>query len=102
MTSTGTHTPSNNEIIAKLKHETESHVAELKSANAWGQFEKLYEALGTVEQVAGVRKTSLEELFGLSGASAPSPSLKPAGQESELSLGESLEPETVAEIEKGA
>ncbi len=102
MTSTSTHKPSDSEIIAKLKHEIEFQIAALKSANAWPQFEKLYEALGTVEQLAGMRKTSLEELFGLPAAAAPSPIAAPAGKESELVLGESQEPEAIAEIEKGA
>jgi hypothetical protein len=53
-----------NETIEKLKSEIEVHVAMLKSNEAWSQVEKIYRALGTIEELEGVPKTSLAELFG--------------------------------------
>ena len=52
------------ETIEKLKSEIETHVATIKSNEAWSQVEKIYRALGTIEELAGTPKTSLAELFG--------------------------------------
>jgi hypothetical protein len=57
------------ETIEKLKGEIEGHVARLKSNDAWSQVEKIYRALGTIEELAGVPKTTLTELFGFSDSS---------------------------------
>src|SRR5450631_1429187 len=53
------------ETIAKLKAEIVDHVAAIKSEPAWTQIEKLYRALGTIEELAETPPTSLVELFGI-------------------------------------
>ena len=53
------------DTITKLKSEIESHVAAIKSDPAWTQIEKLYRALGTIEELAETPRTSLVELFGI-------------------------------------
>jgi hypothetical protein len=58
-----------NETITKLKSEIEEHVATIKSDPAWTQIDKLYRALGTIEELADQPRTSLVELFGIEGAS---------------------------------
>jgi|HubBroStandDraft_6_1064221.scaffolds.fasta_scaffold246140_2 hypothetical protein len=60
------------ETIEKLRSEIEGHIATLKATEAWTQAEKIYRALGTIEELAGTSKTSLAELFGFSDASAVS------------------------------
>jgi environmental stress-induced protein Ves len=55
------------ETIEKLKIEIGGHVSALKSNEAWSQVEKIYRALGTIEELAGVPRTSLAELFGFAG-----------------------------------
>jgi len=54
------------ETIAKLKSEIEAHVAAIKSEPSWTQVEKLYRALGTIEELAEQPRTPLVELFGIS------------------------------------
>jgi hypothetical protein len=54
-----------NETIEKLKSEIEEHVVALKSEPAWAEVEKLYRALGTIEELADTPHTSLVELFGI-------------------------------------
>lgn len=54
------------ETITKLKSEIEEHVAAIKGQPAWTQIEKLYRALGTIEELADQPHTSLVELFGIS------------------------------------
>lgn len=58
------------ETIEKLRTEIETHVATIKSNDAWSQVEKIYRALGTIEELAGVPKTSLAELFGFTDVSS--------------------------------
>ena len=53
------------DTIIKLKSEIESHVATIKSDPAWTQIDKLYRALGTIEELAEQPRTSLVELFGI-------------------------------------
>jgi hypothetical protein len=54
-----------NETVEKLKSEIGSHIAAIKSEPAWTQIEKLYRALGTIEELAETPRTSLVELFGI-------------------------------------
>jgi hypothetical protein len=56
------------DTIEKLKSELEGHIASLKATEAWLQAEKIYRALGTIEELAGAPKTSLAELFGFTDA----------------------------------
>lgn len=58
------------ETIEKLKAEIEGHVATLKGNETWAQVEKIYRALGTIEELAGLPRTSLAELFGFAEAHA--------------------------------
>ncbi len=54
-----------NETIDKLKAEISGHVATIKSEPSWAEVEKLYRALGTIEELAEAPHTSLVELFGI-------------------------------------
>jgi hypothetical protein len=56
------------ETIEKLRAEIETHVSSIKSQPAWIQVEKLYRALGTIEELAEVPKTTLADLFGFADA----------------------------------
>jgi hypothetical protein len=56
------------ETLEKLKGEIEENIAALKSNEAWSQVEKLFRALGTIEELAGVEKTTLADLFGFADA----------------------------------
>jgi hypothetical protein len=56
------------ETIEKLKAEIEGHVSALKANDAWSQVEKIYRALGTIEELAGAPKTQLTEFFGFANA----------------------------------
>lgn len=58
------------ETIEKLKQEIESHVTALKSNPEWSEVEKIFKALGTIEELEGVPKTSLAELFGFTDAAS--------------------------------
>ena len=64
--------------IEGLKKELQGHVTNLKSATEWPDFERLYRALRTLEEIAGVPKTSLEELVGITPVN--SPDAPPAGR----------------------
>jgi|SRR5579872_548714 len=89
------------ETIAGLKKELESYVTSLKSATDWPEFERLYRALGTIEELAGAPKTTLEELFNLKpGGCAEAP--QPSKIKSALALGDQVETEVATEIEKGS
>lgn len=59
-----------NDTIEKLKSEIEVHIATLKANDAWAQVEKIYRALGTIEELEGTPKTSLAELFGFGASSS--------------------------------
>ena len=65
----GTRPVSYADTITGLKKELQTHVANLKSATEWSDFERLYRALRTVEELAGAPKTTLEELLGIVPAS---------------------------------
>jgi hypothetical protein len=55
-----------NETIEKLKSEIGGHITIIKSNPSWAEVEKLYRALGTIEELAEAQHTSLVELFGIS------------------------------------
>jgi len=55
-------------MIETLKAQLETHIATIKSNDAWSQVEKIYRALGTIEELAGTPKTSLSTLFGFDDA----------------------------------
>jgi hypothetical protein len=98
---TGSRMTSYADTIAGLKKELEIYVANLKESTEWPEFERLYRALGTIEELAGAPKTTLEQLLGpipASAAEAPSNSEK----KSPLALGEQVESEVATEIEKGS
>ena len=89
------------ETIAGLKKELEIYVTNLKSTADWPEFERLYRALCTIEELAGAPKTSLEQLFDLQPASAAEP---PQNTEIKSSLApdDQVETEVATEIEKGS
>jgi hypothetical protein len=57
------------ETIEKLKSEIGVHVLIIKSNPSWAEVEKLYRALGTIEELADQPRSSLVELFGIESAS---------------------------------
>jgi hypothetical protein len=59
-----------NETIEKIKSEIGGHVTILKSNGSWAEVEKLYRALGTIEELAEAPHTSLVELFGIEDSTA--------------------------------
>lgn len=88
------------ETIANLKTEIEGLIRKLKASDNWLAMEKNYRALLAIEEIAGIPKTTLEDLFTLADKSSdttPTPEKK-----SDLALGDPEEPEAAAEIEKGA
>ena len=99
---TGSRMSTYGETIDGLKKELQSHVDKLKSATDWPDFERLYRALCTIEELAGAPKTSLVELLGLTLASAPETSPENAATKSSLAFGDQVETEPATEIEKGS
>jgi hypothetical protein len=90
------------ETIEGLKRELEGHIANLRSATEWADFVRLYRALCTVEELADAPKTSLEELLGITPAGATNASRQDTKKKSGLALGDQVESEPAAEIEKGS
>ena len=90
------------ETIEGLKRELDTHVANLRSTTEWADFVRLYRALCTIEELVGTPKTSLEELLGITPANAPDASRQGAQKKSGLALGNQVESEPAAEIEKGS
>ena len=90
------------ETIEGMKRELETHVANLRSATEWADFVRLYRALCTTEILADAPKTTLEELLGITPASAPDAFRQGAQKKSGLALGNQVESEPAAEIEKGS
>lgn len=90
------------ETIEGLKKELEPHIANLRSATDWADFARLYTALCTIEELAGAPKTSLEELLGITPATVRDAFPQGAQAKSELVLGDQVETEPAAEIEKGS
>jgi hypothetical protein len=81
----------NSMMIEKLKRDLAGHVANLRAATEWADFVRLYRTLRTVEELEDTPKTSLEELLGIMPA-----------KRSDLALGDQVESEPAAEIEKGS
>jgi hypothetical protein len=98
---TGSKMTSYVETIAGLKKELEIYVTNLKSSADWPEFERLYRALCTIEELAGAPKTTLEQLLGLMPATAPAAPQHPENRSS-LALGDQVETEVATEIEKGS
>jgi len=90
------------ETIEGLKKELEPHVANLRSATEWADFVRLYRALCTIEELENAPKTSLEELLGIAPANATTASRQETQKKSGLALGDQVESEPAAEIEKGS
>ena len=89
------------ETIAGLKKELEIYVANLKSSPDWPEFERLYRALCTIEELAAAPRTTLEQLLGLQPAAAAETAQTDAPKSS-LALGDQVETEVATEIEKGS
>ena len=98
---TGSRMTSYSETIEGLKKELEIYVTNLKAGTEWSEFERLYRALCTIEELAGTPKTTLEQLFSLMPANALE---TPQNTESNssLALGDQVETEGATEIEKGS
>ena len=90
------------ETIEGFKKGLEIHVTKLRSATEWPDFVALYRALCTIEEVADVPKTSLEELLGMAPTNAPDALRQDTQMKSGLDLGDQVESEPAAEIEKGS
>jgi hypothetical protein len=58
------------DTIEKLRGEIGSHISALKNNPEWAQVEKLYRALGTIEELADVPRSTLADLFGFAEAHA--------------------------------
>jgi hypothetical protein len=99
---TGSRMTSYAETMDGLKKELEIYVANLKSAPEWPEFERLYRALCTIEELAGAPKTSVEQLLSLAPANPPETPSTNAEMKSALAPGDQVESEAAAEIEKGA
>jgi hypothetical protein len=65
-----------NDTIEKLKAEIGEHVSYIKREPAWEQIDKLYRALGTIEELAETPRTSLVELFGIEDGTGKSTRVK--------------------------
>jgi len=98
---TGIRTASYGDTIAGLKKELEIYAANLKASPDWPEFERLYRALCTIEELAGAPKTTLEQLFDLKPASAAE-APRNTNNKSNLALGDQVETEVATEIEKGS
>jgi hypothetical protein len=98
---TGIRAASYADTIAGLKKELEIYAANLKSSPDWPEFERLYRALCTIEELAGSPKTTLEQLLDLKPANAAATPQNPKNK-SNLALGDQIETEVATEIEKGS
>jgi len=90
------------ETIEGLKRELDTHVANLRSTTEWADFVRHYRELCMAEELADAPKTTLEELLGIAPANAQAPSRQDAQMKSGLALGDQVESEPAAEIEKGS
>ena len=90
------------DTIAGLKKELEIYATNLKSSPDWPEFERLYRALRTIEELAGAPQTTLEELLDLKPPSAEEPPQQDPNTKSTLALGDQIETEVATEIEKGS
>ncbi|MBZ5662865.1 MAG: hypothetical protein LAO08_20890 [Acidobacteriia bacterium] len=90
------------ETIEGLKRELAAHVANLRSTREWADFLRHYRELCTIEELADAPKTSLEQLLGITPANGPNTFRQDAQKKSGLALGDQVESEPAAEIEKGS
>jgi hypothetical protein len=90
------------ETIEGLKRELDTHVANLRSTTEWADFVRHYRELCTVEELADAPKTTLEELLGITPANGPDAHRQGAQKKSGLALGDQVESEPAAEIERGS
>jgi hypothetical protein len=100
-TSSSSRTGTYNESVTKLKNELAGHAAKLKATKAWPELERIYRELNAIEDQAGAKRTTLEELLGVSPAqtaAAAQTTAKPL----ELAPEAQQETEAAAEIKKGA
>ena len=98
---TGIRAASYGDTIAGLKKELEIYAANLKSSPDWPEFERLYRALCTIEELAGAPKTTLEQLLDLKPSNAAATPQNPKNK-SNLALGDQIETEVATEVEKGS
>ena len=98
---TGIRAASYADTIAGLKKELEIYAANLKSSPDWPEFERLYRALCTIEELAGASKTTLEQLLDLKPSNAAAVPQNPKNK-SNLALGDQIETEVATEVEKGS
>ena len=98
---TGSRMTSYADTIAGLKKELEIYVTNLKSTADWPEFERLYRALCTIEELAGAPKTTLEQLLGFVPAN-PAETQQNTENKFSLALGDQVETESATEIEKGS
>jgi hypothetical protein len=99
---TGIHPSTYDETITRLRSEMAAQAGALKSRPEWAEIERIYRALRTVEELSGAGKSTLEQLLGLNVAGSTPNAEKPRAKTSHLDLGEQLESEEAAEIEKGS
>jgi hypothetical protein len=98
---TGIRTASYVDTIAGLKKELEIYAANLKASPDWPEFERLYRALVTIEELAGAPKTTLEQLLDLKSACAAE-APQTSEIKSSLAPDDQVETEVATEIEKGS
>jgi hypothetical protein len=90
------------ETIEGLKRELAAHVANLRSTREWADFLRHYRELCTIEDLSNAPKTSLEQLLGITPVNGPNALQQDAKKKSGLALGDQVETEPAAEIEKGS
>src|SRR5258705_6182443 len=98
---TGSRTANYTDTIAGLKKELEIYVTNLKSSPDWPEFERLYRALCTIEELAGAPKTTLGQLLDLKPASAAGTPQNPKSK-STLALRDPIGTPVATVIEKGS
>src|SRR5258706_1391836 len=98
---TGSRTANYTDTIAGLKKELEIYVTNLKSSPDWPEFERLYRALCTIEELAGAPKTTLEQLLDLKPSNAAAAPQTP-NNKSTLALGDQIETKVATEMEKSS
>jgi hypothetical protein len=90
------------ETVERLRVELTNHVAALKSTAQWSAVEKLWGAICALQDLAGMPRMSVEELFALAPVDGQQPALQPTGKGAGLALGPQEEPEAATELEKGS
>lgn len=90
------------ETIEGLKRELAAHVANFRSTREWADFARHYRELCKIEELAGAPKTSLDQLLGFTPENGSNVLRQDAQEKSGLALGDQVETEPAAEIEKGS